>query len=188
MPVPPLIRTVEELTPAIERAASGAGTRFGSGGMITKLQAAKNAARSGAATILCDGRIRGVLEKLVSGQQIGTLFSPGERLQSRKHWLAFTAKARGRIHVDVGAAQALTERGRSLLPAGILRVEGDFKIGDSVSCVNEEGDEIARGLVGYSSSETRQLVGLATREIERVLGYSNGDEIIHRDDLVLTRS
>jgi glutamate 5-kinase len=183
---PPLIRTVSEITPAIKRAASGAGTRFGSGGMITKLQAAQNATRTGAGTILCHGQIRGVLEKLVSGEQIGTLFSPGKRLQSRKHWLAFTAKSIGRIRIDAGAARALTERGRSLLPAGILRVEGDFKIGDPVSCLNEEGEEIARGLVGYSSRDISQLVGLETREITRVLGYSNGDEIIHRDDLVIT--
>jgi glutamate 5-kinase len=183
---PPLIRTVSAITPEIERAASGAGTRFGSGGMITKLQAAKNAARSGAATILCQGQTRGVLEKLISGEEHGTLFSPGERLQSRKHWLAFTAKSRGRIQIDAGAVKALTKRGRSLLPAGVLRVEGKFKIGDPVACVNEAGEEIARGLVGYSSDEIGKLAGLATRQITRVLGYSNGDEVIHRDDLVLT--
>jgi len=185
---PPLIRTVSTITPEIELAASGAGTRYGSGGMITKLQAARNAARCGAATILCHGRIRGVLEKLISGEEHGTLFSPGERLQSRKHWLAFTAKSRGRIQIDAGAVKALTNRGRSLLPAGVLHVEGKFKIGDPVACVNEAGEEIARGLVGYSSDEIGQLAGLATREITRVLGYSNGDEVIHRDDLVLTHS
>jgi glutamate 5-kinase len=185
-PAPPLIRTVSKITRDIERAASGAGTRFGSGGMITKLEAAKIAARSGAATILCQGQIRGVLEKLIDGQQHGTLFAPGEKLQSRKHWLAFTAKSRGRIQIDAGAVKALTSRGRSLLPAGILRVEGNFKLGDSVACVDEGGDEVARGLVGYSSDEIRQLAGLATREITRVLGYSNGGEVIHRDDLVLT--
>jgi glutamate 5-kinase len=187
-PKPPLIETVSEITPDIRRAASGAGTRFGSGGMITKLEAAQNAARSGAATILCNGQIRGVMGKLVSGEQIGTLFSPGERLQSRKHWLAYTAKAHGRIRLDSGAVKALTERGRSLLPAGVLGVEGRFKIGDSVSCVNEANEEIARGLVGYSSEEIGKLVGLPTRDIGRVLGYSNGDEIIHRDDLVLTHN
>ena len=185
-PIPPLIETISQISPRIERAASGAGTRFGSGGMITKLQAARSVTRSGAGTILCHGRIQGVLEKLVSGEHHGTLFSPGVRLQSRKHWLAFTAKTRGRISIDEGAVRALVDRGRSLLPAGVLRVEGDFEIGDSVSCVNEKGQEIARGLVGYSSREISHLVGLPTREIPRVLGYSNGDEVIHRDDLVLT--
>ena len=184
-PRPQLIRTVEKITPAIARAASGAGTRFGSGGMITKLEAARSAARSGAATILCHGRIGGVLEKLMAGEVHGTLFVPGERLKSRKHWLAFTAKTRGRIVIDDGAVRALTSGGRSLLPAGILRVEGDFKIGDSVSCVNARDEEVARGLAAYPAEEIRRLTGRSTREIKRVLGYSNGDEIIHRDDLVL---
>jgi glutamate 5-kinase len=184
-PIPPLIRTVERITPAIEQAASGAGTRYGSGGMITKLEAARSAARSGAATVLCHGRIRGVLEKLMAGERHGTLFAPGERLKSRKHWLAFTTKPRGRIVVDDGAARAIRERGRSLLPAGILRIEGSFKIGDAVSCVNERNEELARGLAAYSADEVARLAGRSTREIEPVLGYSNGDEIIHRDDLVL---
>lgn len=184
-PTPPLIRTVEKITPEIERAAGAAGTRFGSGGMITKLQAAKNAASSGSATILCHGRIADVLQKLMAGEQHGTLFAPGDRLRGRKHWLAFTAKTRGRIVIDAGAERALEKRGRSLLPAGVLRAEGHFEIGDSVSCVNEEQQEVARGLAGYSSDDIKRLAGLPTKEIARVLGYESGDEIIHRDDLVL---
>ncbi len=184
-PTPPLIRTVEKITPTIRKAASGAGTRFGSGGMITKLEAATNAARSGAVTILCNGQKGGILERLIDGQQFGTLFAPGERLKSRKHWLAFTAKTRGRIVIDAGAARALTDRGRSLLPAGILHVEGRFEVGDTVCCTNEAGREIARGLAGYSSVDIGSLAGRPTKEISQVLGYTNGDEIIHRDDLVL---
>jgi glutamate 5-kinase len=184
---PPLIRTVEKITPGIRIAASGAGTRFGSGGMITKLEAATNAGRSGAATVLCNGRVTGILEKLVNGEQHGTLFEPGQKLRSKKHWLAFTAKTRGRIAIDEGAVRALVDRGRSLLPAGILRVEGDFEIGDSVACVDGHGIEIARGLAVYSSADIDRLAGLPTKEIARVLGYTNGDEIIHRDDLVLVR-
>jgi len=184
-PRPPLIRTVQKITPAIRLAASGAGTRFGSGGMITKLEAATNAARSGAATVLCNGRIGGVLEKLINGEEHGTLFEPGERLRSKKHWLAFTAKAHGRVVIDEGAVRALIERGRSLLPAGILRIEGDFNVGDSVSCVDGQGAEIARGLAVYSSEDIQRLAGRPTKDIARVLGYTNGDEIIHRDDLVL---
>lgn len=184
-PRPSLIQTVERVTPAVARAASGAGTRFGSGGMITKLEAARNAARSGAATVLCHGRIGGVLEKLMAGERHGTLFAPGERLKSRKHWLAFTARPRGRIVIDDGAVRALVQRGRSLLPAGILRVEGEFRIGDSVSCVSEASHEVARGLVAYTAKDVSRLAGRPTREIEQVLGYSHGDEVIHRDDLVL---
>ena len=184
-PTPPLIRTVGKITPAIRLAASGAGSRFGSGGMITKLEAATNAARAGAATVLCNGQISGVLERLIKGEQLGTLFSPGEKLKGRKHWLAFTAKTRGQIVIDAGAARALTDLGRSLLPAGILRIEGQFDVGEAARCVDEEGNEVARGLVVYSSAEIERLAGLATAEISRVLGYTKGDEIIHRDDLVL---
>jgi glutamate 5-kinase len=186
-PRPALIRIVQKITPAIRLAASGAGTRFGSGGMITKLEAATNAARSGAATILCNGRIGGVLEKLIQGEEHGTLFEPGERLRSKKHWLAFTAKTRGRVVIDEGAVRALVERGRSLLPAGILSVEGDFYVGDSVCCVDGKGFEVARGLAVYSSEDIQRLAGRPTKDIAQVLGYTNGDEIIHRDDLVLIR-
>jgi len=187
LPKPPLIRTVPKITAAVERLASGAGSRYGSGGMITKLQAARNAAHSGAATILCHGEVAGILEKLVDGERHGTLFEAGEKLRGHKHWLAFMAKSSGRIVIDAGAVRALDERGRSLLPAGILRVEGEFRIGDSVACVNESGQEVARGLAGYSSADVARLAGQRTNAIERVLGYSNGDEVIHRDDLVLTR-
>jgi glutamate 5-kinase len=186
-PAPPLIRTVEAITPEIEAVASGAGTRFGSGGMITKLEAAKNAASSGAATVLCHGRTKDILQRLVAGEPHGTLFAPGDRLSGRKHWLAFTAKTRGRIVIDDGAVRALKGRGRSLLPAGVLRVEGTFEIGDGVSCVNQRGREVARGLTSYSSEDVARLAGLATKEIARVLGYANGDEVIHRDDLVILK-
>jgi len=184
-PRPPLIRTVRKITPAIRIAASGAGTRFGSGGMVTKLEAATNAASSGAATVLCNGSVSGVLEKLINGEQHGTLFEPGKKLRSKKHWLAFTAKTRGRIVIDDGAVRALVDRGRSLLPAGILGVEGGFGIGDSVCCVDGRGREVARGLAVYSSDDIQRIAGRPTKEIARVLGYTNGDEIIHRDDLVL---
>jgi glutamate 5-kinase len=184
-PAPPLIRTVEKITPEIEALASGAGSRFGSGGMVTKIQAAQNAARSGVATVLCHGKTKNVLQKLINGERLGTLFVAGDRLSGQKHWLAFTAKTHGRVVIDSGAERALTGRGRSLLPAGVLRIEGRFGIGDSVSCVNEKGQEVARGLTGYSSDEILRVAGLPTKEISRVLGYSNGDEIIHRDDLVL---
>ncbi|MCA9512261.1 MAG: glutamate 5-kinase [Myxococcota bacterium] len=187
-PSPPLIATVPEITPAIEAIASGAGSAFGSGGMATKLEAARTAAHSGAATVLCRGGARDALLRVAAGDEIGTIFLAGDggrRLASRKHWLAFTTRTRGEIVVDAGAAQALTERGRSLLPAGVVAVRGRFQMGDAVSCVDETGRELARGLAAYPSDAVAAIAGRATREIERVLGYSNGGEVIHRDDLVV---
>jgi glutamate 5-kinase len=184
-PLPKLLDTIDQITPEVERAAQGSASAFGRGGMITKLQAARTAARSGAATVLCNGRTRGVLERVVAGDPIGTLFLPRERLASRKHWLAFTTRTRGELVIDDGATRALVDKGRSLLPTGIVEVRGDFKIGDSVACVDAHGRELARGLVAYASEDVVRIKGLATREIPRVLGYSNGDEVIHRDDLVL---
>ncbi|HYB13524.1 MAG TPA: glutamate 5-kinase [Myxococcota bacterium] len=185
-PLPPLFDVVEAITPEIERAAQGSEHTFGRGGMTTKLEAAKSAARSGAATIVCNGRGREALVQAARGERVGTLFCAGEKLRSRKHWLAFTTTLRGALVVDDGAARALVERGRSLLPAGIVAVEGDFGIGDVVACVDRQGRELARGLAGYAAQDVVRIKGLSTRQIAAVLGYSNGDEVIHRDDLVLT--
>jgi len=187
-PHPPLISTVPSITPEIEALASGAGSAFGSGGMATKLAAARTAALSGAATVLCQGSQRDALLRVAAGEPLGTIFLAGEegrRLASRKHWLAFTTRTRGEIVVDAGAAEAVTARGRSLLPAGVVAVRGQFQMGDAVSCVDETGRELARGLAAYPSDAIAAIAGRATREIERVLGYSNGGEVIHRDDLVV---
>ena len=179
---------VPQITGEIESAARGSEHAFGRGGMVTKLQAARTAALSGAATAIANGRRRGVLLRVAGGADEGTLFLPGareDRLASRKHWLAFTARPRGELRLDEGAAQALRERGRSLLPAGITAVRGEFGIGDAVSCVDPDGREVARGLVAYSAQEVSRIRGLPTRQISQVLGYSNGGEVIHRDDLVV---
>ena len=153
--------------------------------MVTKLQAARSAARSGAATVVCKGTRPDVLLRVTAGEAVGTLFRPGERLASRKHWLAFTARPRGTLELDDGAARAVREGGRSLLPAGIVAVRGSFGVGETVSCVDARGREIARGLVAYSADETERIKGEATKRIAQVLGYSNGDEVIHRDDLAV---
>jgi glutamate 5-kinase len=176
---------VSGITPAVERAAAGSSSAFGRGGMITKLEAARSAARSGASTVIGNGLRRGCLLRIAAGKPEGTLFLPGNRLASRKHWLAFTAQPRGRVHLDEGAAAALREQGRSLLPAGIVRVEGRFGIGDPVALHDTAGVEFARGLSGYSANDVDRIKGHSTRQIDQVLGYSNGDEVIHRDDLVL---
>jgi glutamate 5-kinase len=185
---PPLYGVIESITPEIERAAGGSSSAFGRGGMITKLAAARSAARSGAATVLCNGRTRNVIARVAAGESVGTLFASGSRLASRKHWLAFTAHPRGRVVVDEGAVRALVEKGRSLLPAGIIGVEGSFGIGDPISCVDEREREFARGLAAYASTEVNRIKGVSTRRITQLLGYSNGDEVIHRDDLVLLGS
>lgn len=184
-PTPPLIDVVEQITAETERAAGGSDSAFGRGGMITKLEAAAVAAHSGAATILCRGNRKNVLVDVAAGKPVGTLFCAGERIASRKHWLAFTAKTRGELVLDDGAVTALVERGRSLLPAGIVEARGRFRIGDSVMCVDAQGKELARGLTAYAAEDVARICGLATREIRPVLGYSNGDAVIHRDDLVL---
>lgn len=184
-PRPPLYDVIEAFDPAIEHAAQGSGHAFGRGGMTTKLEAARAAAHSGAATIVCSGRSKDALLRACAGERIGTLFLAGPRLASRKHWLAFTTKPRGQITIDDGAARALLERGRSLLPAGIVSVQGSFGRGDPVSCVDLGGRELARGLASYSSQDVDRIKGRPTREIAALLGFSNGDEVIHRDDLAV---
>lgn len=184
-PKPPLYDVVEAFDPAIERAAQGSEHAFGRGGMTTKLEAARAAAHSGAATIVCSGRSKDALLRACAGERVGTLFLAGVRLASRKHWLAFTTKPRGEITVDDGAARALLERGRSLLPAGIVAVKGRFGRGDPVSCVDLRGRELARGLASYSAQDVDRIKGRPTREIGALLGFSNGDEVIHRDDLAV---
>jgi glutamate 5-kinase len=153
--------------------------------MTTKLQAAQAAARCGASTVLCNGTASDVLLRVAWGERVGTLFLAGSRLASRKHWLAFTLGTRGALVVDAGAARALALHGKSLLAAGIVEVRGKFGIGDPVACLDPSGRELARGLVAYGSEEIRRIARRPAREIAEVLGYSNGDEVIHRDDLVL---
>jgi glutamate 5-kinase len=183
--LPPRIDVVERIDARIRHAAGGSGSAFGRGGMTTKLQAAETAARSGAATVVCNGRERDVLLRLLDGESVGTLFLPGERLNSRKHWLAFTTRPRGELVLDDGAVRAVCESGKSLLPAGILEVRGRFGIGDPVACVDRAGREVARGLAAYAAPEVERIRGIETRRITGVLGYSNGDAVVHRDDLVV---
>jgi glutamate 5-kinase len=184
-PKPPLFDVVESIDESVLEAAGGSARAFGRGGMITKLEAARTAGNAGAATVVCNGRTRNVLLAVAAGEPVGTLFVPGARLRGRKHWLAHTARPRGRLVVDDGAAQALCEKGRSLLPAGIASVSGRFHVGEPVTCEDARGRQLARGLTAYSSSEIERIRGLPTREIVQVLGYSNGDAVIHRDRLVV---
>ena len=182
---PAMYDEISQITPDVKRAAQGSGSAFGRGGMITKLEAATTAAHSGAATVLCNADTPDILLRVLAGEQVGTVFLPNERMASRKHWLAFTTRTRGKLILDEGATRAIVTRGRSLLPAGVVSHSGNFKRGDSVACLDPKGREIARGLCAYGAKEVGRIRGLPTREIERVLGYSNGDELIHRDNLVI---
>jgi glutamate 5-kinase len=182
---PEIFDVVEDVTREVERAAQGSSSAFGRGGMTTKLEAAQAAARCGASTVVCNGFAKDVLLRVAAGEPVGTLFLSGQRLASRKHWLAFTMRTRGELVIDEGAARAVVQRGKSLLPAGIAEVRGKFGIGDPVAVVDAQGRVLARGLVAYSSDEIRRIARLPAREIRPVLGYSNGDEVIHRDNLVL---
>ncbi len=180
-----LISVVEMITPEIERLA-GDGKHLGTGGMITKLQAVHKAARFGVPAVVANGRRPGVIKQIMQGDEVGTMFLPKQKgLTSRKHWIAHALKPRGKIVVDDGAGKALLEMGKSLLPSGILRVEGIFSVGDMVSCVRLDGVEIARGLSNYNANEIERIQGRKTSEIKTILKYKSYDEVIHRDNLVL---
>ena len=173
--------------PALEKMAGGAASTLSKGGMITKILAAKRAARSGAATIMASGREKDVLIRLSQGEAIGTELSPRQApMHARSQWLADHLRCEGRVILDAGAAAALLKRKTSLLPVGVKAVEGDFVRGDVVACTDEKGVEIARGLANYASSEIRMIKGKHTEEIEGVLGYCAQPEFIHRDNLVMT--
>lgn len=183
-----LVPLVTEITPLLEAHAKATGSVEGSGGMVPKLAAAKQATAHGAATIIAGGQRPNVLTDLLAGREIGTLFLPTkERLKSRKHWIAYTLHAKGRLHLDDGAAQALRQQGRSLLPSGVREVEGRFRAGEAVSCVGPNGQEVARGLSNYSADEVAKIRGAKSREIADRLGYKLYDEVIHRDNLVVLK-
>lgn len=182
-----LVHTVTEITPEIEESAGGAGTLRGTGGMATKIQAAKAATSSGISLVIASGTEKNAVPRIVAGEEIGTLFVSREnRLQFRKRWLAFGARIMGSIVVDEGCCKALHKAGGcSILPAGITGVEGSFEAGSTVSVKDAQGHELARGLVHYSSEELAKIKGCRSGEIEELLGHKNFDEVIHRDDLVI---
>ena len=168
-----------------EQMAGGSGTHVGTGGMITKIWAAKRAARSGAHTVIASGRTTNALPRLLAGELLGTLLVASQQpLAARKQWLADHLQLAGRVQLDAGASKAL-QAGSSLLPVGVTRVDGEFERGAVVACLNEIGEEIARGLINYASSEARRIAGCPSGEIEARLGYLDSPELIHRDNLVL---
>ena len=171
---------------SLDTMAGGGGGRFGQGGMQTKLRAARLAARSGAATVIAYGREQNVLRRLKQGEEIGTLLTSSQQPDAaRKRWLAGQLQAKGRLVLDAGAVRVLRESGRSLLAVGVREVEGDFLRGEMVVCADEQGHEFARGLVNYSADEARRIKGRPSGDIERILGYVDEQELVHRDNLVL---
>jgi glutamate 5-kinase len=172
--------------PGLDQFAAGGAGILGRGGMLTKLKAARIAARSGAHTVIAGGRQANVLVDIAAGKAVGTWLKSEQRPQAaRKRWLGSHLQIRGTLHLDAGAARVVTGSGRSLLAVGVVRVDGVFDRGEMVSCVDPRGLEIARGLVNYSSDEARRLMGLSSENIAAVLGYHDDDELIHRDNLVL---
>ena len=180
-----LIHTVTTISDEIWQAAGTAGTTSGTGGMVTKLRAAEIVTSSGEMMVMAHGREPLVVTRLLKGELLGTLFLPQSRISGRKRWIAYSRPPKGRLIVDNGARDALVQGGKSLLPAGIRHVEGNFDYSDTVSCLTENGAEFARGLVNYNAVDTAKLAGKHTKDIENILGYRDYDEIIHRDNLVL---
>jgi len=174
--------------PALELMAGGAGSSLGRGGMLTKILAAKRAAGSGASTVIAWGREADALVRLTQGDAIGTLLiAQTQKNQARKQWMADHLQMRGAVVVDAGAAAKVRDEGKSLLPIGMVMVEGDFSRGDVIAVRDEAGQEIARGLANYASAEARLLCRKSSSEFERLLGYAAEPEMLHRDNLVLTR-
>lgn len=180
-----LIKEVPQITPRMEFFSDQAAFP-GTGGMFTKIKAAKIVTGSGIPMVIANGTKPGVVGEILEGGEIGTFFFPtGVKKPSRKCWIAYSLPLKGKLAVDRGAQEALVKRGKSLLPIGITEAQGDFKIGDAVSIVDEEGKEFARGLSNYTQEEVKKIKGLNTDKIEEVLGYKYADEIIHRDNLVI---
>ncbi len=182
-----IVPKVLEITPAIEASAGGVGSARGTGGMATKIQAAKAAISSGIHLVIASGTEKNAITRILQGEEIGTLFVSREnRLQFRKRWLAFGAQLAGSIVVDDGCAKAIRKAGGcSILPAGIFAVEGSFLPGSTVRVLDRDAHELARGLVHYSSDELAQIKGCRSSDIANILGHKNYDEVIHRDDLVI---
>ena len=187
-PAAQLVEQARAGDPALEAMAGGAGSSIGRGGMFTKILAAKRAAGSGASTVIAWGREPDVLIRLKNGESIGTLLvAPTQKTRARKQWIADHLQMRGAVWVDAGAAAKVREEGKSLLPIGMFQVDGEFSRGDVIAVRDKQGVEIARGLANYASAEARLMCRKPSSEIEALLGYVAEPEMLHRDNMVLTR-
>jgi len=180
------IPLVEDIDAEMEGMIGDTHGEWNVGGMVSKVQAARKASRFGIPTVIACGTKREIIHQILKGKEVGTLILPKmEPLSSRKHWIAFNLNPKGDVVVDDGAKKAIIQKGKSLLPSGVLKVKGAFGRGDSVSCLGPRGKEFARGLVNYGVLELEKIKGLHSNQIAKVLGYKYSDEVIHRDDLVL---
>lgn len=181
-----LIEVVTEITPEIEALAGGTGSKLGTGGMETKIQAARIAGNSGVAMVIAQGNQENIVGRIIRGETLGTLFLPKEnRIETRKKWIAFGSAVQGKIFIDSGARRAMVKDGKSLLPIGITGAEGFFEVGHTVTIIDPDGVEVARGIVNYPAKEVEIIKGAQTKDIAKLLGFKDYDEVIHRDNLVL---
>lgn len=181
------ISVVEQIDLSIKKSIRNDKSPFGLGGMKAKIEAAEMATSYGVPTIVANGRTPHILERLIKGEDLGTLFLPRpKKLNARKHWIAYTLRAKGSVVIDSGAKRAIAEKGKSLLPSGIVDVQGSFGRGEMIEILDEKSSTIAKGLTTYSSTELQKIQGKKSSEIEAILGYKYGEEVIHRDNLVLS--
>jgi glutamate 5-kinase len=181
-----LISHVSKVNEDIERIAGKSKNRLTVGGMLTKVQAAKKTMSFGIPTLVVNGLDEKVIENIFAGKEVGTLFWSGKgKIRDRKHWIAHTLKPAGTLTIDEGARKALVERGKSLLPAGLIKVKGDFEFGNALTLLDESGKEIGRGLVNYNSRDLERIKGMKTSAVRNLMEESFYEEVIHRDDLVI---
>ena len=180
------LHTIDEITDEVIALAGGAGSNLGTGGMVTKVQAAKIAINQGIPLVIASSKQEGVLRDLLAGEEIGTFFIPKEhKLHSKKRWIAYGSEIQGEIVLDEGAAEAIGKRGKSLLPSGIVKVIGDFEIGSVVRILDSLNNEIARGIVNYCSRDIDLVKGQQTSKLKDIIGHKDYDEIIHRDNMAV---
>jgi len=180
------VYTVARVDKNVEAMAGYVVGALGTGGMQSKIQAARMVSARGGSSFIGSGREQNIVQKLFAGEPVGTFFLPqAEKMQSRKHWIAYVLRPKGYLVLDQGACKALVKGGKSLLPSGILEVRGNFGVGAPVQCLDEKGNAIATGLSNYSANDLGKIMGLNTVQIEKTLGYKDSDEVIHRDNLVV---
>ena len=180
------VYTVAKVDKKVEAMAGNVVGALGTGGMQSKIQAARMVSARGGSSFIGSGRTKGVVQQLLACEPVGTFFLPqAEKMQSRKHWIAYVLRPQGSLVLDQGACKALMKGGKSLLPSGIIEVQGNFRVGAAVQCLDEQGKAIATGLSNYSANDLDRIKGLKTGEIEKTLGYKDSDEVIHRDNLVI---